>query len=79
MDSSLPVLNSLSKGLTPQTKYRAGSAPALVPPARLLQAKCPASQRAPSWPGLERECREQRHKGLFVPVARAPTVFAQPG
>lgn len=42
-----------------------------LPPARLLQARSPASQRVPSQAGLGRESREQRHKGPFVPVARA--------
>lgn len=42
-----------------------------LPPASLLQVRSPASQRAPSQAGLGRESREQRHKGPFVPVARA--------
>lgn len=69
----------MSKDLIPHTKSRVRSALTLFPLARLLQAKSPASQRAPSWPGLEREPREQRHKGPFVPVAKGQAVFAQPG
>lgn len=65
----------MSKDLIPHTKSRVGSALALFSPARLLQAKSHASQRAPSWPGLEREPREQRHKGPFVPVAKGPRLY----